>query len=220
MTICVTACRSSRYASSIAKTEHQVRVRQTRQESRDRIIAAATELVRKRSYGELSVEEIMREAGFGRTIFYRHFDDLGDLLLRASVEAINELYQAERALRRAGPSLDPDVIVRAVELPVFAYYKHGPLLRAITEAAAGDERIAAEAGAVRQRFDDFIASGIRGSGRLSGLSDAEITETAHALGLMNEAYLLDAFGREPRISVETAVRTLTGIWRAVLEPAA
>ncbi len=33
---------------------------------------------------------------------------------------------------------------------------------------------------------------------------------------MNESYLLDAFGREPRISVETAVETLTEIWVAVI----
>ena len=33
----------------------------------------------------------MREAGIGRTIFYRHFDDMADLLLRASREAIEEL---------------------------------------------------------------------------------------------------------------------------------
>ena len=33
---------------------------------------------------------------------------------------------------------------------------------------------------------------------------------------MNETYLLDAFGREPRVSAETAVQTLTEIWDAVI----
>ena len=36
-------------------------------------------------------------------------------------------------------------------------------------------------------------------------------ETAHAMNLMNERYLLDSFGREPRVSVETATRTLAEI---------
>ena len=40
---------------------------------------------------------------------------------------------------------------------------------------------------------------------------------AHALNLMDEAYLLDAFGREPRVSAETAVRALTEVWAAVLD---
>ncbi len=37
-------------------------------------------------------------------------------------------------------------------------------------------------------------------------------ETARALNLLAESYLLDAFGREPRVSVETAVETLSEIW--------
>src|SRR5256885_6547423 len=68
--------------------------RSTRQETRERIITTATELMRRRSYSDLSVGELMREAGFGdtgRTIFYRHFDDLGDLLVQASREAIDAL---------------------------------------------------------------------------------------------------------------------------------
>src|SRR3954447_13264775 len=70
--------------------------RTSRRESRARIVAAANELVRRRSYPELSVGELMREAGLGRTIFYRHFDDLGDLLVGASRDAIDELYAAQR----------------------------------------------------------------------------------------------------------------------------
>jgi len=33
---------------------------------------------------------------------------------------------------------------------------------------------------------------------------------------MNETYLTDAFGREPRVSPETAVQTLAEIWDAVI----
>jgi hypothetical protein len=47
---------------------------------------------------------------------------------------------------------------------------------------------------------------------------ADLGETARALNLMNEAYLTEAFGREPRVSRETAVRTLVEIWEAVLRP--
>ena len=34
--------------------------------------------------------------------------------------------------------------------------------------------------------------------------------------VMNEAYLLDAFGREPRVTVEVAVQTLSEIWLALV----
>ena len=45
---------------------------------------------------------------------------------------------------------------------------------------------------------------------------ADVKETARALNLANTAYLLDAFGHEPRVSVETAITTLTEIWLRVI----
>ena len=46
----------------------------------------------------------------------------------------------------------------------------------------------------------------------SGRRFATSAETARALNLLDESYLLDAFGREPRVEPETAVQTLTEIW--------
>lgn len=196
-------------------TRRRDQARQTRQESRDRIVAAATELVRHHSYEDLSVGAVMERAGFGRTIFYRHFDDLGDLLLRASREAIEELFQAQQAL--SGTVVDRDVIREAIESGVSVYRRHGPLLRAIAEASASDPEVAAGHRALRRRFDGLAEEALRSRARGDGAQPADLAEVAHALVLMGEAYMVDAFGREPRVSAETAVRTLTEIWAAVLD---
>jgi AcrR family transcriptional regulator len=194
----------------------QARVRQTRQESRERIVAAATELVRTRAYAELSVDEVMRRAGLGRTIFYRHFDDLADLLTRVSREAIEELLAVQRGLTQVRPDEDPDAIRRVLHAGAEVYQRHGPLLRAVAEAAAGDEQIAAAHAEVRRRFDGLAADSLRRSADLGRTAPADLEETARALNLLNETYLLDVFGREPRVSPETAVQTLTEIWDAVI----
>jgi AcrR family transcriptional regulator len=193
-------------------------IRQSRQQSRDRIVAAATELVRRRSYGALTVDDVMREAGFGRTIFYRHFDDLADLLLRAGREAIDELYDAQRAFSEAWVGDGADVVHMAIEPAVAVYRRHGPLLRAIAEAAAGDEQIAAGQQAIRGRFNELIEEALRASPHLAEHPAGDIAETARALNLLNESYLLDAFGREPRVSAQTATRILTEIWVALINP--
>ena len=185
-------------------------VRQTRQESRDRIVRAAELLVRRRSYSDLTVDELMSEAGFGRTIFYRHFDDLGDLLMQTSRAAIEELFEAQSSLVAARPGDVRGALRAAAEV----YQRHGPLLRCVSEAAAVDERIAEGYAAMRERFDDLAEQSLREV--LGDGGHADLAETARALNLMNETYLTEAFGREPRVSPETAVQTLVEIWDAVI----
>jgi AcrR family transcriptional regulator len=198
---------------------HIAEVRQSRKQSRERIVAAATELVRHTSYGELSVDEVMREAGFGRTIFYRHFDDLADLLMGAAREAINELYEAHRTLAAAKLGDGPDVVRQTIEPAVAVFQRHGPLLRAIREAAASDEQVAAGQEAMREQFDELLAGALREMPHIVDHPPADLAETARALNFLNTSYLLDAFGREPRVSPETAVQTLSEIWVAVIHGA-
>jgi AcrR family transcriptional regulator len=195
---------------------HRAEVRQSRKQSRGRIVAAAEALVRRSSYGELSVDEVMREAGIGRTIFYRHFDDLADLLMRAGREAIDELYEAQRALAEAQLGDGPDVVRQVIETAVAVYERHGPLLRAIAEAAADDEQVAGGQEAMRERFDELLEAALREMPHVADHPPADIAETARALNLLNTSYLLDAFGREPRVSTETAIQTLTEVWIALI----
>ena len=51
---------------------------------------------------------------------------------------------------------------------------------------------------------------------MRGANVTDLDETARALNLLNENYLRDAFGGEPRVTDDVAVRTLTEIWLAVV----
>jgi len=200
----------------MAATTLRTRARQSRRESRARIIAAATELVRTRAYSELSVDAVMREAGIGRTIFYRHFEDLAQLILSASREAIEQLYEAQQEMGQARPDKDPEAVRRALTAAVDVYQRHGPLLRAVDEAAPADEQIRHDYEVLRRRFDDFVEQSLRGVADLGKTPPANLAETARALNFLGVSYLLDAFGREPRVTPEVAVQTLTEIWEAVI----
>jgi AcrR family transcriptional regulator len=191
-------------------------IRETRQQNRERIVAAAEELVREGSYSTMTVDDVMREAGLGRTIFYRHFDDLADLLRRAGREAIDELFDAQGALQAAALGDSLDVVRSAIEPAVAVYERHGPLLRAIAEAAASEDQIAEGQEAMRRRFDELVEHALGAIPRVTSTPPADLAETARALNLMNESYLRDAFGREPRVSAETAIQTLTEVWFAVI----
>jgi AcrR family transcriptional regulator len=193
----------------------RARARLTRSESRERIIGAATDLLRDQGYAGLNVGAIMAGAGIGRTIFYRHFEDLGDLLLQASREAIEALYDAELELEARRQS-EPEAVVRsAIEPAVAVYHRHGPLLRALAEAAPGDPRIDEGQRTIRRRFDELVTRWLGTLPRHRDRKPAELEEIAHALNLLNTSYLLDAFGRAPRVEEAVAVRTLSEVWLAV-----
>jgi TetR/AcrR family transcriptional regulator, ethionamide resistance regulator len=190
--------------------------RERRLQTRARIIGAAGELVQERSFQELSVADVMGRAGLERTIFYRHFEDLADLLRQASREAIDSLFETELDLRAERDGSGTEAIRPAMQAAVKVYRRHGPLLRALSEAAPVNAQIAEGHAALRRRFDELVVASLRevAPGAEDQLGDIE--ETARALNMLNEAYLLEAFGHKPRVSTETAVRTLTEIWTAVV----
>jgi AcrR family transcriptional regulator len=212
VTLCVTLCQLAVSPASASKT----RTRQNREESRARIVAAAAELVRERSFATLTVDEVMARAGIGRTLFYRHFDDLGDLILRAGREAVDEIFAAQEVLARSREGYGADAIRDSLEAAVAVYSRHGPVLRAVSEAAADDENVAAGQNRIRRRFDELVAAALRDATASDPNRIADVDETARALNVMNENYLLDAYGREPRVSTAVAVRTLTEVWVAVV----
>ena len=82
-------------------------------------------------------------AGLGRTIFYRHFDDLARPACSgpAARPSTSSTRPSAASARRAPARSRPRSGAR-IEAVVDVYERHGPLLRAIAEAAAGDEQIA------------------------------------------------------------------------------
>jgi TetR/AcrR family transcriptional regulator, ethionamide resistance regulator len=188
------------------------KARQTREQSRRRIVDATSELVRERSYGELNVREIMVRAGLERTIFYRHFDDLGDLLLQIAREAVTELYDAQVALADVRVEPDPKSVHDAMAAAVEIYSRHGPLLRAVAEAATVDPEVDARRAELRRLFDTLVEEMIRRAIAAGASPPPDPAESARAMNRLLEGYLMDSFGREPKVSPELATATLSDIW--------
>src|SRR5215210_6900468 len=115
-----------------------------RAEARARIAAATERLLAEHPYRELSVDAVMAEAGLSRTIFYRHYDGLPEVLL--------ELFEAVAA-ELAG-ELEVGELRGILEAAVRAFTVHGPLMRAVDQAASHDAVIER---ANRRVIDGFTA---------------------------------------------------------------
>ena len=60
-------------------------------QSRDKIINAAAELMKEKNYRKISVAEICEKAGINRSTFYRNFEDVYDMVEKLPQELLRKL---------------------------------------------------------------------------------------------------------------------------------
>jgi TetR/AcrR family transcriptional regulator, ethionamide resistance regulator len=202
----------------VGATARRVRYRKQREDTRQEILDAAAEFLRDRPFRELSVDALMSEVGLTRTAFYRHFDDTTQLVLRLLEELVSRLYPVAERWRAVAGANYPDAAREALGAVVDVFVNDGPLLRAISEAASLDDRIER---AYREILEGFIALTATTLDRLAAEGRIDVSDTsalARALNLMNEAYLMDEFGREPFGDRATALATVERIWLMAAGP--
>jgi TetR/AcrR family transcriptional regulator, ethionamide resistance regulator len=193
----------------------RTRRREQRENTRREILAAADRFLRERPYRELSVDVLMASTGLTRTAFYRHFDDLSELVLRLLEDVGSEVYAIAERWREAVADDLAAAANEGLRGIVDFFQRNGPLVRAVSDAAATDEQI--ERG-YRGFFDAFTELIKDGLDELE-LQVPDTRALARALNLMNEAYLLDEFGREPFGDPAVVRATLEMVWLRVVSPA-
>jgi AcrR family transcriptional regulator len=191
------------------------RRRRTPEVAEREIIAAAEALLRERPFRELTVDEVMRRTDLSRPSFYVYFTDRHQLVLRVVEHLGAELFSmSERWLRGTGEG--PQLARQALEGVVEVYAEHGPVMRALADAAADDPGVELAYNAIVQGFVDATARHIEdeiAAGRVLPLDPGEI---ARALVWMMERYLNLSFGSDPPADREAVANTLTTIWVRVL----
>jgi AcrR family transcriptional regulator len=189
--------------SGPATARRRLNARVRREEARERIVAAAEKLLLDVQYRDLTVDLVMNEAGLSRTVFYRHFDGLPDVLLTLLARIEDELAAPMAADPPDGEHWLRDLLAGSVD----TFARYGPFLRALDHAAGQDAEIEAAYCAVVDRFTTEIAAAMGG--------DERAYELARALNLMNGHYLMDTLGKNPDFDRDLALDTLLTIWGAV-----
>jgi AcrR family transcriptional regulator len=202
----------------MSTSSDRTRRREQREQTRREILAAADRLLRERPYRDLSVDVVMAPTGLSRTAFYRHFDDVPGLVLQLLEDVGREVYELAERWRTAAMD-DPAAAAHDSLAGIVDFFsEHGPLVRAVADAAATDDQI--ERG-YRAFLDVFTDLAQRGLDELVARGQLEVPDThamALALNLMNERFLLEQFGRVPAGDRQTALATLETIWLRVLGP--
>jgi TetR/AcrR family transcriptional regulator, ethionamide resistance regulator len=204
--------------SPVRRAEPVDQRRQRRADARSAILHAARDVLERRPWQQVPLEDVTRSAGLSRTVFYRHFEDRRALLLALLEDAGAELADTGR-LWQSRASADPVSDVEAAARALTEVYRvHGRMLQAFADAAAEDPAVRSAyeqlgeqlAAAVAEKFAEDAA---RGTGTV-----VHIPEVARALVWMNERYLLSLFGQHEAAATadpEAAAAALTEIWAAV-----
>jgi TetR/AcrR family transcriptional regulator, ethionamide resistance regulator len=200
-------------------TPTRARARQQPDETRILILDTAEELLRTRPFRELSVDEVMRPTGYGRTVFYRHFTGLPDLVLNVLARVLPPLAQATRDFVAAatGP-LDRDTVRELLRPIVEQWASHGVLMRAMRDAAVYDKAIDDIVSDTQRRFNELVVAALERRRATGVLQTADLPHVAHLLEAMNQRYLLVVFGEsdDHDVDVEVALDTLALGWTAIL----
>ena len=195
------------------------RRRRTPEVAEGEIVAAAEALLRERPFRELTVDELMRRTGLSRPSFYVYFSDRHELVLRVVEHIGGELFtMADRWFTGEGDG--PELARAATEGIVAVFAEHGPVLRALADAAADDPDVDEAYGQLVTSFVDVTAGHIEQEIDAGRILPLDARETAKALVWMNERYLLESLGRLPQQPAAQVVETLWTIWVRTLYTAA
>jgi AcrR family transcriptional regulator len=195
------------------------RRRRRAEDAQREILDAAEQLLRQRPFRDVSLDDVMERTGMSRPSFYVYFRDRYELVVRVVERLDLELMaKVDHWLEGEG---DPIANARvATEGVVEVWVEHGPVVRAIAEAAVDDGEVESIYTALVERFIGVIAAHLRVErrrGRL--LRPMDVDQTARALVWMTERYLIDVLGREgERADLPAVCDTVHQIWVRALYP--
>jgi TetR/AcrR family transcriptional regulator, ethionamide resistance regulator len=201
---------------SVGGVESARRRRRTPEVAEAEIVTAAESLLREKPFSALTVDEVMRRTDLSRPSFYVYFRDRHHLILRV-VEHLGAELRTMSQRWYTGAGDGPALAREAMEGIVEVYAQHGPVLRALADAASDDPEVEQVYGGLVHSFVEVTTRHIEAeiaAGRVPPLDAAEI---ARALVWMMERYLNRSLGHLPAETPrETVTETLTTIWTRVL----
>ncbi|MFA9271208.1 MAG: TetR/AcrR family transcriptional regulator [Baekduiaceae bacterium] len=182
-------------------------------EAKQRIVAAASALLADRPFRELTVEDVMAETGLKRTVFYRHFTGLPDVVLFL-------LDDIAASLTEAGDPNEPGFLRAVLSRVVDIAHRNGGLLRAVYDAAAVDAEVERRLDEATQWSIDATAALFQAGIDAGRTPPLDARAVSHALTHMNFAVLVDAFGRrdagDDLADPERVLGALMTVWERVI----
>ena len=186
------SARSSK-ARAARSTARKRSHRHTPDEARREILDSAARFLRKRHFRDLTVGEVMAGTTLSRPAFYQYFTDVHDLIVSLLREIEDVMHEtASPWIRGEGK---PIAALRESNRGVVeTCVEHGPIIRAIVEAAPLDERLEQAWTSFMDRWDDAVEARIVAQQRDGLMPPLDARQIANALNSLDMNLVVAAFG--------------------------
>ncbi|MDH3865402.1 MAG: TetR/AcrR family transcriptional regulator [Gammaproteobacteria bacterium] len=183
--------------------------------TRAEILDAAFEFLWSRPFRDMTVNSLMATTSISRSAFYRYFDDIHGLMQALLTRLESEI------LEGASPWLsengDPVALLyESLAAEVRICYRHGPFIKAISDAAGTNAQLEDEWNWFLDRFDDAVSERIAADQELGLIEAFDPRPVATALNRVDAAMYVRAFGNRPRSRPEPVQDAITRVWISTL----
>lgn len=183
--------------------------------TRASIMNAALDFLWSRPFSEMTVNLLMASTDVGRSAFYKHFEDMHELMEALLNMLRDEIFAVDQPwlIGTGDPvALLDETLLSLVQL----CYERGPFLKAISDAAATDKRVAKS---WRQFCEEFDAAGldrIEADQKQELIPNFDPIPVIFALNRLDAYTFIEAFGQHPRREPKPVHEALARIWISTL----
>jgi len=183
--------------------------------TRAEILDAAFEHLWSRPFRDMTVNSLMAMTSSTRSGFYRYFQDIHELM-----EALLKRLESE-LLEGVSPWLTDDgdpvaLLYESLVAEVRICYRHGPFLKAVSDAAGTSARLEDEWNKFMGRFDDAVIDRITADQELGLIEAFDPRPVAAALNQVDASMYIRFFGQRPRSRPEPVQDAITRVWISTL----
>ncbi|RKZ07150.1 hypothetical protein DRQ32_10365 [bacterium] len=184
-------------------------------EARQEITDAALRFLWQRPFRELTVAVLMDDTTLSRPSFYQYFPDLHALMESLLAEIEVAMHKAADPWI-AGEGEAVAALRESLNGVVQTCVVHGPVFRAIVEAAPQDDRLEQAWAEFMGRWDDAVEARIIAQQVAGLIPPLDARSMACALNHLDASMLVSEFGRRPQGDPEQVFSTLHRIWVGAL----
>ena len=183
--------------------------------TRASILNAALDFIWEHPFRDMTVSSLMASTGLSRSAFYQYFDDLHEVMETLLGMLGEEIFEAAKPW--TADLGDPVALTHeALAGLVRVCHQRGPFLRAVSDAAATDERLEKAWMQFLEGFDDAACARIEADQELGLIPKFDARPVAVALNRLDAYTIIEAFGQRPRKQPEPVREALARIWISTL----